>query len=128
MTTKKARKRAYIPPSHEVANRKPRTAGGTGARPARAQRTSARSGYVHPTPSIGRTLKRLPIYFLLVFGLQFYLLNDSNPERSAAQIALFAASQAAIVTLVLAPFMHVMDKASYNRWRKKHGGTDAPAK
>lgn len=122
MSMKKSRKRAYIPPSHEVVNRKERTSTTRTAAPSRSARGGQRGGaYQYPEPSLKRTAKRLPIYFFLIFALQFYLLKDASEGRSTAQIALFAAAQAGIVTLIFAPFMHMMDRLGYNRWRKRQG-------
>lgn len=123
MTTKKSRKRAYIPPSSEVVNRRERTEATSrpAARPARGSNQRGSANYQYPLPSLKRTAKRLPIYFLLIFGLQFYLLQDAKGDSSTGEIALFAAGQAGIVTLVFAPFMHLMDKLAYNRWLKRSG-------
>ena len=76
---------------------------------------------MYPTPSLKRTLKRLPIYFVLILALQYFLSRSEHPNDSAARLLAFAAAQAAIVTLVFAPFMHWMDKLSYNRWLKRSG-------
>jgi hypothetical protein len=128
MAEKKTRKRAYIPPSSEVVNRKAHTTSSARSRPAGrsggAGANNPRSAnYVYPTPSLKRTLKRLPIYFLLIFALQVWLLGNDKKDISTSDRVLFAAAQAANVTIVFAPFMHWMDKLSYNRWLKRTGGT-----
>lgn len=121
MSAKKIRKRAYIPPSNEVQNRKERVVSKTERRPS----NNSRANFVPPTPSIKRTAKRLPIYFVMVLALQFYLLNRAEPSRSNLDLLLFAGAQSAIVTLVLAPFMHLMDKTAYNRWLKRQTASKA---
>jgi hypothetical protein len=125
MAEKKTRKRAYIPPSHEVVNRKEHTTSTARSRPAGRPASGANNprsaNYVYPTPSLKRTLKRLPVYFLLIFALQVWLLGNDKKGISTADRVLFAAAQAAIVTIVFAPFMHWMDKLSYNRWLKRSG-------
>ena len=64
MAAKKARKRAYIPPSSEVVNRRERTETTRTQRVSPTQRSqsgTARQAYAYPQPSLGRTLRRLPI-------------------------------------------------------------------
>lgn len=125
MAAKKARKRAYIPPSAEVVNRRERTTTSRTLRTSapRAARggTGSRVEQAYPTPSIGRTLKRLPIYFVLIFALQFYLLGTGKKPIGGSERLLFAAAQAGVVTLCFAPFMHVMDRFAYNRHLKRTG-------
>lgn len=121
MAAKKARKRAYIPPSHEVINRRERDET-THTRSAPRQsrdtaRGAARAAYEYPQPTIRRTLRRLPLYFVLIFGLQYFL---SREDATSARL-LQAAAQAAIVTIAFAPLMHVMDRFAYNRWLKRSG-------
>ena len=128
MAAKKARKRAYIPPSSEVVNRRETTSrakpsGGAGGRA--SGRTNARGEYVYPTPSLQRTAKRLPVYFVLIFALQYYLLGTGSKPVDGSDRLVFALGQAALVTVFFAPFMHVMDRVAYNRYLKRSG--QAPA-
>ncbi len=126
MAAKKARKRAYIPPSSEVVNRKERT---PAQRVQRSQATrggnAARGQYVYPTPSLKRTLKRLPIYFVLIFALQYFFAGQDPKFDSTNEKLVFAASSAAFVTVLFAPFMHVMDKFAYNRYQRRTGAGQA---
>ncbi|MEO6867310.1 MAG: hypothetical protein ABI200_04745 [Gaiellales bacterium] len=127
MAAKKARKRAYIPPAHEVINRREatettRTVRASAPRP---QRGSARGEYVYPVPSWKRTLKRLPIYFVLIFALQFYLLGTGDKAVAGNDRLTFAILQAGVVTICFAPFMHMMDRFAYNRYLKRSGGAAA---
>jgi hypothetical protein len=125
MAAKKARKRAYIPPSSEVVNKRER------AETTRTVRSSAqrsggggRGSYEYPTPSLGRTLKRLPIYFLMLFALQYFLLNNEG-KVDGIDLVIAAGATAGLVTLVFAPFMHMMDRMAYNRYQRKMGaGSD----
>lgn len=124
MAAKKARKRAYIPPSSEVVNKRERTETtrthrATASRPASGG-AGARGVYEYPKPSLGRTLRRLPVYFLLILALQYYL----NPQKLDGGDRWIASAMAAgIVTLIFAPFMHVMDRFAYNRYQRRHGST-----
>jgi hypothetical protein len=123
MAAKKARKRAYIPPSSEVVNKRERS------ETTRTHRTSApraqggRPAYEYPTPSLGRTLKRLPIYALLIFGMQFYLLGQEHKLDTQHRL-IAAAGFAAVITLCFAPFMHMMDRMAYNRQQKRTGNAE----
>ena len=123
MAAKKTRKRAYIPPSHEVVNRRERAEGTTSTRPAprttRGAHRSSRAEYEYPEPSIRRTLKRLPIYFVLIFAMQSYLRYLDDKDAALGSILAWAAVQGAIVTIVFAPFMHMMDRFAYNRHQKR---------
>lgn len=125
MATKKPRKRAYIPPSHEVVHKQHRAAGSTSRSARTAPRARAAGAYEYPVPSLSRTLRRLPVYFVLIFALQFYLLGTGAKVMSMADRAAFAALQAGLVTLMFAPFMHVMDRFAYNRYLKRSGGAPA---
>lgn len=125
MAAKKTRKRAYIPPSAEVVNRRERTetirTHHSSATRAQRGAAGARGAYVYPTPSWKRTAKRLPVYFLLIFAMQYFLLGqEGNIDGSARVIA--AAGFAFVITLCFAPFMHMMDRFAYNRYVKKSGG------
>ena len=125
MAAKKARKRAYIPPSNEVVNRREpaqrsaRTQRATAARPARGE-------YVYPSPSWQRTFKRLPIYFVMIFALQYLLGGSAAKGMDTQERLVYAAASAGFVTVLFAPFMHVMDRFAYNRYLKRTG-TKPPA-
>lgn len=125
MAAKKTRKRAYIPPSSEVVNKRERTETTRTHRssaPRPQPRGGARGAYAYPVPSMSRTLKRLPIYFLMILALQYYL----NPQRlDGADRWIASGIAAGVVTLIFAPFMHMMDRIAYNRYQKKHGGGEA---
>lgn len=123
MAAKKTRKRAYIPPSNEVVNRRERT---PARRAERAQRTQPgrggpRPAYAYPQPSLRRTLRRLPIYFVLILALQYFLAPASARDLPTSERLMLAASSAAFVTILFAPFMHVMDRFAYNRYLKRTG-------
>src|SRR5688500_18811436 len=102
MAAKKTRKRAYIPPSSEVVNRRERTETTRTERVStqRAQGPRQHPGY--PVPSLGRTLRRLPIYFVMILALQYFL----NPQKlEGADRWIASAIAAGVVTLIFAPFM-----------------------
>lgn len=132
MAEKKARKRAYIPPSSEVVNRKERTTVQS-TRPARgaARGVTPRAGtgnprsanYVYPEPSLKRTARRLPIYFVMIFLLQYFTTDSKG--MSDVQRILVPLGVSAGITIVFAPIMHWMDKASYKRWLKRTGRAEA---
>ncbi|MCW2955464.1 MAG: hypothetical protein JWO69_333 [Thermoleophilia bacterium] len=123
MAAKKARKRAYIPPTQEVVNRREKT---TTSRPAprSAQRPGGpRQPMPYPEPTLKRTLKRLPIYFLMIFALQYFLQGKADVSTNER---LFAAAVVAVmVTVAFAPFMHMMDRFAYNRYVKRSKGDAA---
>ena len=72
----------------------------------------------YPKPTLQRTLKRLPIYFLLIFALQFFFTKTKG-DVSTVDRVLVAATLAAVVTVIFAPFMHMMDRFAYNRYQKR---------
>ena len=138
MATKK-RKRRYIPPANEVkhldegSDVNPRVRDthvrtihaskpGSGA-PARGARTNQLE-----EPSIRRTLKRLPIYFVLIFALQYYMAGFEKVVPDAPDRARIAAQSAGIVTLAFAPFMHIMDRWTYNRLQKRAAASGSARK
>lgn len=136
MATKK-RKRRYIPPANEV---KHLDEGGDGGRsrdthvrtiqaskPASGGARGAGTNTLEE-PSIRRTIKRLPIYFALIFALQFYLVGVDKPDYDTVQRAIAAGTQAGIVTLAFSPFMHIMDRWTYNRLQRKAAESAAPRK
>jgi hypothetical protein len=115
MASRKPRKRAYTPPQNEVSNKRqhaPRSKSARGG--------GTRNSYQPQPPSWRRTLRRLPIYFIIIFGLQYFVLKSAE-DLSKNERLLQALGTAAIVTLAFAPFMHLMDRMSYNRWAKKQG-------
>ncbi|MCW2923753.1 MAG: hypothetical protein JWM98_1157 [Thermoleophilia bacterium] len=133
MAAKKARKRAYIPPSSEVVNRRERTETtrtqrGSTARPPRGAARGGRGGadFVYPEPSWGRTLKRLPIYFVMIFALQYLLGGEAAKDMDTQKRLIYALGSAAFVTVLFAPFMHMMDRFAYNRSLKRTGQAPAP--
>ena len=130
MAAKKARKRAYIPPSSEVVNRKERSASSRVHRTTAARGGAQRGQYVYPQPSLKRTLKRLPVYFVLIFALQYFFAGQDPKFDTTNERLVFAAGSAAFVTVLFAPFMHVMDRFAYNRYLRRTQGQqqDAAAK
>jgi hypothetical protein len=127
MAAKKARKRAYIPPSHEVVNRRERS---EKTRTVRADRSSSasrggRQPYAYPVPTWGRTLKRLPIYFVMILVLQYVLASAETRDLATSERIMRAAVSAGIVTVLFAPFMHLMDRWAYNRYKRRTGATAA---
>ncbi|MCW2921512.1 MAG: hypothetical protein JWL76_1386 [Thermoleophilia bacterium] len=124
MAAKKARKRAYIPPTVEVVNRKERTTSAPRVQrtqAARGGKAGARAQYEYPKPSFRRTAKRLPIYFVLIFALQYWFAGQDSRGFDTQERLIFAAGSAAFVTALFAPFMHIMDKFAYNRYLRKTG-------
>jgi len=122
MAAKKARKRAYIPPTSEVVNRRERT---ETTRPHRASANARpqrgpRAPHAYPVPSWRRTLKRLPVYFALIFFMQYYLLGREGKIDGNDRI-LAALGFAGLITVCFAPFMHMMDRFAYNRHLKRSG-------
>lgn len=123
---KKPRKREYLPPTHEVVNKKE-----TAPRMRRSRPSSGGRGggqwRLPPEPSLRRTLRRLPIYFLILFALQFFLMGDQaeKDNLSPAQRAFYASVTAGMVTLAFAPFMYWMERWSYRmqkrRYERDHG-------
>ena len=129
MAAKKARKRAYIPPSAEVVNRKERTTSAPRVQRTQATRGGARGSngqYVYPQPSLKRTLKRLPVYFVLIFALQYWFAGQDARGFDTQERLMFAAGSAAFVTVLFAPFMHIMDKFAYNRYLRRTGQQPQP--
>jgi hypothetical protein len=128
MAAKKARKRAYIPPSNEVVNRRERSATSRtqrASRPGPARGAGARQQYEYPMPGLKRTARRLPIYFLLIFALQYFLMGQEQQDLSTSQRVASAALVAAFITVLFAPFMHVMDKWAYTRYLRRTGQQQA---
>ena len=129
MAAKKARKRAYIPPANEVVNRREHaTSAPRRPRPAAAQGRGPQRGgqqYQYPVPSMRRTLRRLPVYFLLIFALQYFFTGQGK-DIDTQQRLVVAAASSAFVTIIFAPFMHVMDKFAYNRYLKRTGQQPQP--
>jgi hypothetical protein len=121
MAAKKARKRAYIPPSSEVVNRRERTQSQRTQRSTAPKAQRGGAAYAYPQPSLRRTLRRLPVYFLLIFALQYFIVGMEQESLSTRERLQFAASTAAFVTVLFAPFMHVMDRFAYNRYLKRTG-------
>jgi hypothetical protein len=132
MAAKKARKRAYIPPANEIVNRREPSARPT-TRPSRPAASATRGGQrtrqqqEYPVPSVRRTLRRLPIYFVLIFALQYFFTGQGK-DIDTQQRLVVAAGSAAFVTVIFAPFMHVMDKFAYNRYLKRTGAQPPAAK
>ncbi len=120
MAAKKARKRAYIPPSNEVLNRREHSGPRVQRTVKSSGRGAARQQYEYPKPSLQRTLKRLPIYFVLIFGLQYFFVGQQG-DYDTAQRMVAAGTSALFVTVLFAPFMHIMDKFAYNRYLQKTG-------
>lgn len=124
MPPKKKRKRAYIPPANEVTSRR------EGRETTRPHKTSAKQNaraarnqqqYEYPVPGVKRTARRLPIYFVMIFALQYWVVGTEQPELTSSQRLTQAAVVAAFITVLFAPFMHVMDKWAYNRYLRRTG-------
>ena len=122
MPKRKPRKRDYIPPEHEIVNKKEKVP--TKQRPSANKRGSrdAQGRYVPPAPSIMRTVRRLPVYFLALTALQYFLPPQSAVQGLSQneQIAR-AVMMGALFTLMFAPFIHWMERFSYNRYMKRNG-------
>lgn len=123
MATKKPRKREYIPPVHEVLNKKestPRAARGGAATSRGRSGGGARQHRVPPEPSLRRTLRRLPVYFAILLALQYFLVDEEAAKKlSTWQRLNLSAMYAAVVTLAFAPFMYWMEKWSYRMQMKR---------
>ena len=125
--SRKRRKRAYIPPPNEI---RPEDAPQRVSKTVRTDRGRSGGGRPvrdYPTPSWGRTLKRLPIYFFLIFALQYFIPPEGLRDEATSVRVLTAAGTSAVVTIVFAPFMHLMDKWAYSRWQKHNGGASKTA-
>ena len=133
MASRKPRKREYVPPTHEVLNKKdvaPRKRGeGPQPGPRGAAAGRPRGYRVPPPPSWRRTLRRLPIYFLLLFALQYFLVDGkAAQDLTTGQRVGLSALYALVVTIVFAPFMYWMERWSYGvqmRRIEKDGGLGA---
>lgn len=123
MASKKRRKRAYIPPANEVVNQRERSNG-----QARVQKTTAKSNArgartqpQYPVPSLARTARRLPIYFVMIFALQYWVIGSEQPDLATGQRLMQSGMIAAFITVLFAPFMHIMDKWAYTRYLRRTG-------
>jgi hypothetical protein len=120
MAAKKARKRAYIPPANEVVNRRERSEAQRRAPRASTASRGGRQAYEYPQPSLKRTAKRLPIYFLLIFAFQYWAVGQEQDLATTQRLA-YAAMVAGFISILFAPFMHVMDKWAYARYLRRSG-------
>lgn len=114
MARRKAKKTAYIPPAHEIENKREHK-----PRAQRAQRSSRGAGRRRepPPPSWRRVLKKLPLYFLLLFALQYSLSGNQYDDNGARAFA--AAVQAAVVSVAFLPFMYYLERGQYRRWQTR---------
>jgi len=59
----------------------------------------------------------------MILALQYWQYSSGKTGWSQGQVVGTAVLTAAGITIVFAPFMHWMDKLSYNRWVKRTGRT-----
>lgn len=105
--SKRRRKSVYIQPPHEVNSKKERTP------TTRKKSGPARPAQEIPVPSVKRTAKMLPIYFIVMFGLQ-YLLTGSQGLSTTARL-LNSLLIASMVSMIFFPVLHMMEKSRYRR-------------
>lgn len=133
MSKKKPRKSPYIPPHHEVVNKRERapsrpSAGnlrGGGRGSARGDEVlNPRTGRAIEPPSLRRSLRRAPIAFIAFFLLQYFLtpnppqqdIFDTLPFSGQVDAALV---QGVLFTLVFIPLSLVMDRFMYRSFTKR---------
>lgn len=129
MAKRKVRKSPYIPPQSEVVNRKQRrptdskarSTGGAGGN------RGYKPGREPQPPSWMRTFKQVPIYYVLIVGVNYLLTPGKDAHghalKGVARLEL-AASSSLLVVLAFVPLMYFLDRS---RWRRYTGGTDAAA-
>jgi hypothetical protein len=120
MSRRKARKSEYIPPSHEVVNRKERATGGPKAK---GPRTSARAGREPEPPSLQKIIRRrLPVAAIAFFALQFLIISNSGPGKgdSLNERLLTAAAPALIMAALFVPMSYLMDRSMYRSWQRRN--------
>ena len=115
MARRKPRKSAYIPPQHEVTNRRPK------ARVTRASGTSKGSRFetrVPQPPSWRRIGKQAPIYYVVVAVAQYLLAphhDRAGHAISQGERLLTSAGSSLAVIVAFIPFMYFLER---NRWRR----------
>lgn len=133
MSKRKQRKSAYIPPAHEIVNKRQRA---TTTRTIRRSRTATGAGpdgavkgprgrTLEP-PSWRRVARRAPIYYLLFFALQYITVTKdaSGHVLSSSERFQGAGVLAALMTLAFVPMMLLMERWQYSRWVKRQQRTD----
>lgn len=125
MTDRKPRKRAYIPPSHEVVNKREPT------EQVRTVRNAPRGGaagaggkreFIMEPPTWRRTMRRVPVYMVMIFAMQYFFTKGSSQERLRD-----AAISAAAITVAFLPMMFLMERWQYTRWLRKTGRVPGPS-
>lgn len=123
MSKRKPRKSAYIPPAHEVANRKQRASKrDRGVTPRRiAGSGGARTGRRVEPPSLQRILRRAPVALVAFFALQWFVINASAKGKDLDTVdrLLQAAAPAIMMTLVFVPLSYMMDRSMYRAWQRR---------
>jgi len=115
MATRKPRKREYIPPVHEVVNKKDavRT-----KRPAPA--VSRRSpDWRPPEPTWRRTLRRVPVYFVLLFGLNWFMMSGAKTDYTRNEIVTQSLLTAALYAVLFIPILYWMERWTYSKSIKR---------
>jgi hypothetical protein len=129
MSQRKPRKRDYIPPEHEVVNKRERSPRKREAARARARGNSGggagitrRDGkeFTMPEPTFRRTLRRVPLYLLMIFALYYFTFSKDGKLEGRALVTQ-AVFTAAIVTVAFTPMMYLMERWQYARYLRKGG-------
>ena len=109
---RKQRKSAYIPPAHEVVNRKERRASGPRkSRP--ATDAKGRRVIVPEPPSWRRALRQAPLYGLLMVLVEYVFGKGEANARLAAAVAF-----AIPAMLVMIPFIYWIDRTKWRRYQQ----------
>lgn len=118
---RRRKKSVYIQPPHEVNSKRQHVRRATPARQA-AKRTPAEL----PEPTLRRTARMLPIYFVVMFGLQYLLTGGQglSGEQRLANALLIAT----MVSVIFFPVLHMLEKSRYKRMTKLREGSARPAK
>ena len=130
MAKPKPRKRPYIQPPSEVTDReRPRTrVVKAGPRSGDARFYTAPNGRKMPVPaapSIKRSLKQLPLYFVAMAVVVYF---TSKGQTTNARLT-FALLQAVMLCVIFLPMLYWLDKMRFNRYEiNTSGGKSTPAK
>ena len=127
MARRKARKSAYIPPQSETVNRRQRSpTTRTAAGGSRGSRTS--NARVAQPPSWKRVFRQVPIYYVLIAGVNFVLTPGHDKAghvlHTAARLRLSLGSSL-LVVLAFVPLMYFLDR---RRWERDNPGAARAAK